>query len=80
MSILVRGVGLNGEKKDIYLEGNRIKRIANRIEEPADPMISGADKIAIPSFVNGHTHAAMTLLRGYADDMPLKEWLGAVSK
>jgi len=75
MSILVRGVGLNGEKKDIYLEGNRIKRIANRIEEPADPMISGADKIAIPSFVNGHTHAAMTLLRGYADDMPLKEWL-----
>ncbi len=75
MSILVRGVSLNGEKKDIYLEGNRIKRIANRIEEPADQTISGADKIAIPSFVNGHTHAAMTLLRGYADDMPLKEWL-----
>src|SRR4030065_660813 len=35
----------------------------------------GAGKAAIPSFVNGHTHAAMTLLRGYADDMPLKEWL-----
>jgi 5-methylthioadenosine/S-adenosylhomocysteine deaminase len=75
MSILIRGVGLNGEKKDIYIEGNRIKRIAERIEEKAGVVISGNDKVAIPSFINGHTHAAMTLLRGYADDMPLQEWL-----
>src|SRR5262249_24565899 len=25
--------------------------------------------------VNGHTHAAMTLFRGYGDDLPLMEWL-----
>jgi 5-methylthioadenosine/S-adenosylhomocysteine deaminase len=29
----------------------------------------------LPGFVNAHTHAAMTLLRGYADDMPLSTWL-----
>ncbi|WP_237065448.1 TRZ/ATZ family hydrolase [Microbulbifer guangxiensis] len=29
----------------------------------------------IPGLVNTHTHAAMSLLRGYADDRPLMEWL-----
>lgn len=29
----------------------------------------------LPGFVNAHGHAAMTLLRGYADDMPLDQWL-----
>jgi 5-methylthioadenosine/S-adenosylhomocysteine deaminase len=29
----------------------------------------------IPGLVNAHTHAAMTLLRGFADDKPLDEWL-----
>jgi len=29
----------------------------------------------IPGLINSHTHAAMNLLRGYADDMPLMEWL-----
>lgn len=31
--------------------------------------------ILIPGFVNAHTHAAMTLFRGLADDLPLMEWL-----
>ncbi|MGH8127359.1 MAG: TRZ/ATZ family hydrolase [Gammaproteobacteria bacterium] len=31
--------------------------------------------LLIPGLVNAHTHAAMTLLRGYADDMPLDTWL-----
>ncbi len=29
----------------------------------------------IPGLVNSHTHAAMNLLRGFADDLPLMEWL-----
>ncbi len=33
------------------------------------------DHALMPGFVNAHTHAAMTLLRGYADDLPLMEWL-----
>ena len=35
-----------------------------------------ANHILIPGLVNLHTHAAMTLLRGLADDLPLMEWLG----
>lgn len=33
------------------------------------------DHVLMPGLVNAHTHAAMTLMRGLADDLPLKEWL-----
>lgn len=33
------------------------------------------DHILIPGLINLHTHAAMTLMRGIADDLPLMEWL-----
>ena len=36
---------------------------------------SGTDTVVSPGLINGHTHAAMTLLRGYSDDIPLMEWL-----
>lgn len=32
-------------------------------------------QVLTPGFVNAHTHAAMSLLRGLADDLPLKRWL-----
>lgn len=32
-------------------------------------------QVLLPGFINLHTHAAMSLLRGYADDLPLKRWL-----
>jgi 5-methylthioadenosine/S-adenosylhomocysteine deaminase len=37
--------------------------------------IDAKGKIVMPSFINTHQHAAMSLLRGYADDLPLQEWL-----
>src|SRR5437867_6502875 len=37
--------------------------------------VSLAQHALIPGLVNAHTHAAMTLLRGIADDVPLKAWL-----
>ncbi len=33
------------------------------------------DKVIIPGLINTHQHAAMSLLRGYADDLPLQQWL-----
>ena len=33
------------------------------------------DHVLLPGLVNAHTHAAMTLMRGYADDLPLEGWL-----
>lgn len=44
-------------------------------ENEADIVVEASDMIAVPGFVNTHTHAAMSLLRGYADDMHLQEWL-----
>ncbi len=37
--------------------------------------IAGADRVVLPGLVNGHSHAAMTLLRGVADDLTLMDWL-----
>lgn len=41
----------------------------------ADETLDASDGLVIPGFVNAHCHAAMTLLRGYADDKPLETWL-----
>jgi len=37
--------------------------------------INAEGKVVIPGFINTHHHAAMSLVRGYADDVPLQEWL-----
>ena len=37
--------------------------------------INAKNKVIIPGFINTHQHIAMSLLRGYADDLPLQEWL-----
>lgn len=37
--------------------------------------INAKGKVVIPGLINTHQHAAMSLLRGYADDYPLQEWL-----
>ncbi|NIL95244.1 MAG: amidohydrolase family protein [Woeseiaceae bacterium] len=37
--------------------------------------LPGANRIVMPGLVNGHSHAAMTLLRGVADDLALMDWL-----
>lgn len=41
----------------------------------ADEVLDRPAHLLIPGLVNAHTHAAMTLLRGLADDIPLMEWL-----
>jgi 5-methylthioadenosine/S-adenosylhomocysteine deaminase len=73
MSILIKDVLLDGKETSIYIEENRIVEIGAMVE--ADLVIDGRDKAALPGMVNTHTHSAMTLLRGYADDLKLQEWL-----
>ena len=41
----------------------------------AEKVIDGRGKIAMPGLINCHTHVAMTLLRGIAEDKPLENWL-----
>lgn len=40
-----------------------------------DEVLDAGGGLVMPGLVNAHTHAAMTLFRGYADDKPLDEWL-----
>jgi len=41
----------------------------------AEQTLDGDNRIVMPGLVNGHSHAAMTLLRGVADDLALMDWL-----
>lgn len=64
---------------DIYIKNNRIEKITMRPDQldakPNDRIIDAGNLIILPGFINAHGHAAMTLFRGYADDMPLNRWL-----
>lgn len=40
-----------------------------------DVIIDGRNALVMPAFFNAHTHAAMTLERGWAEDMPFDRWL-----
>lgn len=64
-------------KMNIGITGSKITAISTApLEGYADAkVIDGTDKIAAPGMVNAHTHAAMTLLRSYGDDMNLQDWL-----
>ncbi len=73
MSILIKDVTLEGRVTQIYIEGNRIVELGARRE--ADVVIEGKGKVALPGMVNLHTHSAMTLFRGFGDDLKLHEWL-----
>jgi len=41
----------------------------------ASEHLQGGNRIVLPGLINGHSHAAMTLLRGVADDLALMDWL-----
>lgn len=67
------------ERACLVVQGNSIAFVgrdapSQRGADPAE-QIDGTGKVAVPGLINCHTHAAMTLLRGYADDMALREWL-----
>ena len=63
------------EKADIAIQGSNIIGVGNFASWAADRTIDCSNKLAVPGFVNTHTHAAMSLFRSYADDMLLMDWL-----
>ncbi|MDD4767270.1 MAG: amidohydrolase [Desulfotomaculaceae bacterium] len=64
---------------EIAISGDRIISVGQRGSAPAnfkaDKTIDASGMAAMPGFINAHTHASMTLLRGCADDLPLMKWL-----
>ncbi|MEE9447823.1 MAG: TRZ/ATZ family hydrolase, partial [Arenicellales bacterium] len=45
------------------------------VQFSADKTIERPTGVLMPGLINAHTHASMSLLRGYADDLPLMQWL-----
>lgn len=64
---------------EVLIENGAIAFVGQAGSAPAgfvaDEVIEGEYFVVTPGFVNSHTHAAMTLFRGYADDLPLMQWL-----
>jgi 5-methylthioadenosine/S-adenosylhomocysteine deaminase len=66
------------EQAVIHIEDGVITFIGSGQDAPpfeADETLGGEHIVALPGLINTHTHAAMTLLRGWADDMALEPWL-----
>ena len=58
----------------------RIAYLGDAAPEGADAaaygeVYDGRGKLLMPAFYNAHAHAPMTLLRGYAENLPLQSWL-----
>lgn len=75
--LLLKNVVLDGNIVSIRITGGKISGIAPDFPENLDDQIfDGRGKLAVlPPFYNAHNHAAMTLLRGFAEDMELFDWL-----
>ena len=74
-SILIKNVFLNNGRTDIYIDNGIITKIGACPGDGADTVIEASGLGAVPGFVNMHTHAAMTLMRGVEEDLPLEAWL-----
>ena len=65
-------------KENMYVcvSGDRIDYIGEaEPEKDYGEKYDGKRKVLLPGFVNAHTHSPMTLLRGYAENLPLDRWL-----
>ena len=75
---ILDGSRAKAERVHLLVSKGRIAEIidASQNTPTADKIVSGRGHMAvIPGFVNAHTHAAMTLLRGLGEESPLMEWL-----
>ena len=76
MSLAVTGALLDGDAVGLRAEDGLIAELGPAVGPAAgDEVIDASGLLLCPPMVNGHTHSAMTLFRGFGDDMPLMEWL-----
>ncbi len=67
---------LDNSTKYLLVEDEYIKYVGSEKPEGIfDRVIDCTDKLIMPGLYNCHTHSAMTIFRGYGEDMPLDEWL-----
>jgi 5-methylthioadenosine/S-adenosylhomocysteine deaminase len=76
LSLAVTGGTLDGHFVGLRAENGLIAELGPDVEaKPDDEVVDAGGLLLSPPMINGHTHAAMTLFRGFGDDMALMEWL-----
>ena len=67
---------LKTQTKDILIKDGRFVKIADHIDEIEDiEVLDARHKLALPGFVDCHTHMAQSFIKGPLDDVPITEWL-----
>jgi 5-methylthioadenosine/S-adenosylhomocysteine deaminase len=75
-SLAVRGAVHAGKPVGLRAEAGVIVELGPDVQpRPEDAELDAGGGMLVPPLLNGHTHAAMTLFRGYGDDLPLMRWL-----
>ena len=83
-TILLKNITLNGSQSDIVVSDGLISTISKAGEATA--AASGAEimdctgKTAFPGFVNMHTHAGMSMMRGLGEDVCFQDWISNIWK
>jgi 5-methylthioadenosine/S-adenosylhomocysteine deaminase len=74
--LTVTGAVLDGEAVGLRCVDGLIEAVGPEVAAQAgDETIDAGGAPLVPALVNGHTHAAMTLFRGWGGDLPLMRWL-----
>lgn len=82
--LILKNITLDGKAVDIIIADGLIKSIVPHgsaaIHEAAGitEVLDCTGKVAMPGFINMHTHASMSLLRGIGEDMVLQDWLNHI--
>lgn len=82
MTILIKDILVEDARVDVLIEGKKFSQIGNINTNSikADKIIDGSNMALLPAFYNLHCHAAMCLLRGFCEDLPLMPWLENIWK
>lgn len=76
---IITGTGQTFSEGWLIVEDGNIEYVgpaqSEDVREEFDAVVDLKGNIILPGLINTHTHAAMSLLRGYADDLPLQQWL-----
>ena len=69
--------GFGSRRVNVMIKNKKIHAISEEISDDfgADEVVDCQGNLLIPAFYNAHCHAAMTLFRGYGEDLPLQRWL-----
>lgn len=85
-AICLKNIVLDGHRSDILVRDGRIAGISAAgnaadgisVQECGVETVDCGGKTALPGFVNMHTHAAMSLMRGLGEDMVFSQWIDRI--